>query len=339
MSLSFNDNSQYDMSLMELGARFSENEDKEIILKKYMGPAEVYVVPPYVVEIGDEAFSENKYIRKVIIPDTVEVFGESVFYSCKSLEHVVFSPSVINIPRLTFKFCQKLKKVEMSDSIVSIGNGAFSGCVSLEEIQLSANLRTISHYAFEGCQNLSAFSLPPSVRTIGMNAFADCEALKELKLPENLEQINSYAFKNCTALSEMTLSSSASFAGLNIFLNCSGLKNLNLPRVPGCGHLFRESEMRFCVDALFSAITTGTDMQVLKNNADFMELLKKRCMNVCEAAIKSGNTEFFRKLFSNGLISRQDTLKILNECNDAEIRSIILEYLNHNTEREDSLEL
>lgn len=57
-----------------------------------------------VVDIGATAFA-NTDVVSVVFPDSVEIIGDSCFYSCKSLQNVVLSKNLTNIPSDMFWYC------------------------------------------------------------------------------------------------------------------------------------------------------------------------------------------------------------------------------------------
>ena len=79
------------------------------ILEEYTGNAETVIIPNGVTEIGRNAFSECKSLKKVIIPDSVIKIGWDAFEGCTALTEV-------SMP----------KYLEIIDS------GAFNGCTSLK---------------------------------------------------------------------------------------------------------------------------------------------------------------------------------------------------------------
>ena len=76
--------------------------------------------------IGQKAFSGNKTITSVIIPNSVSSIGNR-----------------------TFSHCTNLKSISIADAVESIGSAAFCGCTNLRTINLPKNIKTISYALFE----------------------------------------------------------------------------------------------------------------------------------------------------------------------------------------------
>ena len=95
--------------------------------------------------------SSNKLVAGIsgtVIPDSVEIIGESAFEGCIDI-------SSITIP----------------DSVTDIEKAAFKDCRNLTGIQLPETLKSVGEEAFMGCENIKSVSVPDSVESIGDRAF------------------------------------------------------------------------------------------------------------------------------------------------------------------------
>lgn len=73
-----------------------------------------YSIPPSVITIGDDAFSNSSWLTSITIPSSVTTINFNAFYNCGGL-------TSINIP----------------STVASIKNGAFGGCIGLKSIYVS----------------------------------------------------------------------------------------------------------------------------------------------------------------------------------------------------------
>lgn len=81
-----------------------------------------------VTALADNAFSGNKKLTKVTIPDTVTVVGKNAFKKCTSLKSIKLPLHLTTIKASAFTSCKALKKVSMkSTEVSSIGKSAFKG--------------------------------------------------------------------------------------------------------------------------------------------------------------------------------------------------------------------
>ena len=56
-----------------------------------------------VVEIGDEVFANNLFIKKLVIPESVKSLGNKMCYGAKNLEEVVLPNNITVIPDYAFE--------------------------------------------------------------------------------------------------------------------------------------------------------------------------------------------------------------------------------------------
>ncbi len=134
-------------------------EDGSITIDGYTGDTAKLAIPDEidghtVKYIGKEAFANDSALKKVIIPDSVEVVHDYAFSTCVNL-----------------------KTVEFSRNLKEIGLGAFFGCTSLKNAELPDTLEKIDGSAFENCKLLKNLKIPKNCTEIGTDAFLGCENL------------------------------------------------------------------------------------------------------------------------------------------------------------------
>lgn len=83
-------------------------------------------------------FENNKYIKSVVIPDTVKYIDDESFYGCTALESVMFGNGVEEIGDYAFENCTSLSKVYIPVSVKKIGAEAF-GYTFGSELTLNKN--------------------------------------------------------------------------------------------------------------------------------------------------------------------------------------------------------
>lgn len=133
------------------------------IITDYFGELENVVIPNTykdlpIVEIDNEVFKYDEYLRNISIPNTVRKIGVEAFYYCENLESV---------------------SIEDNSPLTKIRYRTFSNCYNLKTMDLGLNpaLTTIEPRAFYECKSLSAFYLSKKVLYIGEHAFSFCENL------------------------------------------------------------------------------------------------------------------------------------------------------------------
>lgn len=148
-----------------------------------------------IMSIGEEAFKNNKVIKKVIIPKTVTQIGRRAFYGCTALEGVYFiddkkvdydddnfvaDSDLTLIDREAFEGCTSLKILDLSNvKVITVAREAFKDCEALEEVVKSTAIGTAHDRAFLGCKALKKIDLS-ELHSAGANVFSGCENLSEV---------------------------------------------------------------------------------------------------------------------------------------------------------------
>ena len=161
-------------------------------------------IPAYVEHIGDRAFYEYGYLKRVSIPQNVVSIGDLAFDSCKALQSVTF-PS----------------------GLKSIGARAFYGCQSLEKIQLGAEVNDIGINAFGWCPALSSVDIRETKIDILRDSFIESgDQLKSLELPDTVKHIEARAIDVCTGLETLLIHSDGIIIDNSAFRFCDNLKRI-----------------------------------------------------------------------------------------------------------------
>ena len=123
----------------------------------------------YIPRLGSNA------VRKVIIPEGIEILKEEAFLECKNLTEITL-PSTIN----------------------TIEDMAFDG-TGITTFNWPQKINSIPAYAF--CNtNLTDFSVPENVTEINDNAFYNCLNMTKISIPKSVTYIGTDVFKYCRNL-------------------------------------------------------------------------------------------------------------------------------------------
>lgn len=90
-----------------------------------------------VTSIGNNAFTECKYVISITIPDSVEEIGNSSFKGCKRLEEVTIPGSVTKIGNNAFTECIGLKSLTYRGKKYLNRKNVLYDCPRLEKINVS----------------------------------------------------------------------------------------------------------------------------------------------------------------------------------------------------------
>lgn len=156
---------------------------------------------------------ENSGLRKIRLPSTLEVIGESTFCMCAHLRSVEFSEGLRKIDVDAFSR-SGLESVIFPASLREVGQGAFYKCQSLGTVRFSEGLEVLGTEehefrieTFYGVFEESAVErveLPSTLRRLERDTFRGCRNLRTIRLPERLEQIGDECFREC-ALESVTI--------------------------------------------------------------------------------------------------------------------------------------
>lgn len=76
-----------------------------------------YFIPQEVKIINSYAFTNNNYIKYLILPNTITTISENAFFNCKELKQIVIPPNVTCIHQRAFNICPRLTIRGYKDSI------------------------------------------------------------------------------------------------------------------------------------------------------------------------------------------------------------------------------
>lgn len=173
-----------------------------------------------VIKIGNNAFSGNDGVTRILFPEELTSIGDRAFYRCEGIT-----------------------SIELPEKIESIGKSAFNGCGNVTSIKLSDGLKSIGDYAFSGC-SITSIKLPEGLKSIGEGAFEYCY-LTSIELPEGLESIGRQAFWKCNILSVTIPASVLTFSD-SAFELAKKIIFLGNTRPSGISQNFINSNMPIC---------------------------------------------------------------------------------------------
>lgn len=139
-----------------------------------------------VTSVADNAFKNNKKIKKVIIGDNVKTIGANAFMGCSNLQTIVMGKNVTTIKSKAFYKCTALKSITLSSKLKTIGNYAFYKCTKLKKITIPSSVNKIGKQAFYGCRNLKKITIKTTKLTskkVGSKAFKGIYSKATIKVP------------------------------------------------------------------------------------------------------------------------------------------------------------
>ena len=210
-------------------------------------------------------FSKNKYVKKIIVPNTVTQIAMGSFSDCPNLISVNLGTGIDTISLLLFDNCKKLKSIKLPSSVTDIEELAFRNS-GLKTISIGKNIEYISEDAFENSKLAkitvssknkkysskngvlynkkktrliiypnyrkgAKFTTPSSVEQIKPYAFSGSKFLKKAVFSKKIKKISTGAFDKCKNLKSLVFKSKKKIKiAPYAFLNCKALKSVTIPK-------------------------------------------------------------------------------------------------------------
>lgn len=219
-------------------------------------PSQINGKPVTVIGNGGRVFTtgsyNNRYVKKIKIPNTVKTIEAWAFDSCYNVESIEIPSSVTSIGYYAFKGCASLLSVSIptSGDDLTIGDGAFIGCSKLTRVNLPDRITSMGGGCFTGCSNLTNITLPDSIATLQtlstsssitatgadgrdvdygaeVGFFEKCPNLGSIVIPDSVQNMDEKTFKGCDSLSGITLGAGIEALGA-INLESTALKKINV---------------------------------------------------------------------------------------------------------------
>lgn len=211
-----------------------------------------------------QQFQQQKFLRKVILPEGVETIGDNAFDE-SNLEETNFPSTLTQIGYRSYRSTH-LKEAILSDNLASLGEAAFQYNYRLTKVDLGKVLTTIPQYCFYECPMLKDLIMPNTVTTIQKNAFYNNTNLVISTLSSNLTSIGETAFYGCKAIVSMTIPESVRSIGLAAFSSCQGLKSVE---VPMANWKFSESVFSDCTSLETIKLNSATVAECWGNSSNW----------------------------------------------------------------------
>ena len=212
----------------EYGVKYSK--DWKRLLKAQTGLNGWYFIKEGVKVIGEEAFINCIFIKKIVIPNSVKRIGNGAFTKCHSLENIYIPKNINTINGNPF-FCwngsltiesnafiyenyvlfnknktiliayrSKNSNYTIPKSVSTIGDFAFGGSDDLQKIIIPNSVNSIGDGAFALCCRLESIIIPKSIKIIKQASFYGCKTLKNIDIPQSVTTIKKGAFYGCKSL-------------------------------------------------------------------------------------------------------------------------------------------
>ena len=117
--------------------------------------------------VGDFAFANNKNIKEIIFPETLQSIGEYAFYGNTKLETVTVKAEKVKYGPYVFAECTSLTEIEINTGVIP--TGAFNGAEKLSKVTIGKDVASIGEYAFKDTA-VTAFTVAEGNKTFKAQA-------------------------------------------------------------------------------------------------------------------------------------------------------------------------
>ena len=101
-----------------------------------------------VVGIAKRAFSGERKITKIKVPDGITSVGDYAFSNCSKLTSIILPDGVTNMGTQAISYCSRLKTVVIPAGVTAIKTATFFSCNNLEDVVIPSSVKSISTQAF-----------------------------------------------------------------------------------------------------------------------------------------------------------------------------------------------
>lgn len=184
-----------------------------------------------VIGIRGNVFKNLKSLKKVTLPDTMEVIRGHAFDGDYSLVSINLPANLTYLGGGAFKNCYKLKDITLPESLTEIHGNTFED-TAIEYIEIPDTVIDIGGSAFKNCSYLKTVKLPNNITEIHGNTFENCVRLESIDIPDSVTRIGGHAFYNNSNLSNVTFTENSKLEeiGSSAFRLCEKLRYISLPK-------------------------------------------------------------------------------------------------------------
>lgn len=210
-------------------------------------------------EIAADAFKENKQLRYIYIPETIERIGANAFDDCKNalvqfeassnpsivikgVREVLYGASLTNFVSEPYLYKDNGNNVAIykkQDNTIQLYT-VFSDPTQQEITEFTipatiseGSVTEIASGAFRDMTSLKNIIISESITAIAAEAFKGCSSLMSITIPKGILSLGNYAFANSNLLGDgvkfEARTSEELMIGEKAFLNCVDLTKISFP--------------------------------------------------------------------------------------------------------------
>ena len=186
-------------------------------------------IPEGVTLISNDAFKNCVNLKSVVIPDTISIIASYAFSGCVSLTSVTIPSGSIDSD--AFRECSNLTSIKLGKDIISIGKSAFyntgyynnpsnwkNGVLYIDDCLIDGHDEGLPEN----------YTIREGTRVIADSAFLDCGDLTGITIPDSVTSIGADAFSYCESLTSIAIPNSVTNIGERAFEVCDNLTEIKV---------------------------------------------------------------------------------------------------------------
>lgn len=112
----------------------------------------ILFIPEGTALIKEHEFSNNRILKKVVLPSTIKIIGKSAFENCENLEELIINGELEEIDDCAFKNTG-IQSLILPVSVKKLGKECFMNCHNLFEVTIESSNISITD-SFKKCEKL-----------------------------------------------------------------------------------------------------------------------------------------------------------------------------------------
>ena len=197
----------------------------------------------YFVNHSYSIYLNDKKIKKIVIPESVESISQYLF-SYSDINEIIISNKTTNIGYRAFFGCTSLRKAEIGAKVIN--NGAFKNCSNLTSVYMTSEVQTVGKKSildegnvFGNCNNLnqviidnieawcniSFYSNTSNPLYYAKNLYIGDKQVETLEIPNSINTIKDNHFQNGN-FKTIVIPNSVESIGVMAFGGCA-VKNID----------------------------------------------------------------------------------------------------------------
>ncbi len=261
-------------------------DDGTVEILRYRGKRRYITVPDYiegrqVSSIGFGAFQGESRLRRIILPHYLTNISDFAFSGCANIINFDLPDGVVNIGEKAFSDNVRLNFITLGTSLCTVGNYAFENCGLITSMYFPETLRSINGTAFVGTVSMTAilvdekcpdfisvdgvlynhskstivaypaarssnYYLPDETKTVGISAFHGTSAysvdlnsvvyieesafaygrIGRVIIPDTCTTVGDAAFYQCGVLTSAKIGNSVTEINDYVFSRCTSLTEI-----------------------------------------------------------------------------------------------------------------